>query len=827
MRDAIISAVIDTVVLISFVALVLSALLLFALGTRIRAGHWLFSLALGSAVAAGSWWGTSLLLAPAIPLAPVVAGGLILTACVAAAFDDWTSCGHLALAATLAASVAFLVYAAMLLVTTRLGPWSLAFGALLFLLQLAAHALVWTHTFEILDVMCRRTWRRRNPALAVQDFYPKVSLHVPTHNEPPELVRLTLDALASLDYPNYEVLVIDNNTDDEAVWRPVEKHCLKLGPRFRFFHLRPWPGYKSGALNFALTQTAPDVEIIAVVDADYIVRPDFLSSLAGHFADPAVAFVQTPQDYREVEDRGRYGRALYLAYRVFFDLSMPSRNERNAIIYAGTMGLLRRSALEKVGGWDEWCITEDAELSLRLLAAGYQSIFIPESYGHGLMPLDFAGLKKQRFRWAFGGMQILRMHARELFALRRTRLNVRQRAAYIVGGLQWLNDPLTFAFTVLLLIGGAALAAGGSIFLQPLAGAAIFIPSLFVLVSVLRFLWAFRNAARCSVREAFDALTVLLALTWVVTLACILGLVKSRGVFLRTPKAPERVRVLSAVRVVLGEFILGSLCLIVFGAIMLTGPLDTAPRAMMLGLLGWQALIYFSALRTSIWSYQAHPERQPRFLWRDYHTTGPRTGPFVPEWRTAVAVAGIGLVIALFFYVALRSAPTIEMAMRGDPLRQHTLVSRLIRPSPKGAAGALLVQEAEAVQKGDIRRALELWDPAGVVHDNNFTPSDSADDRIWEGLSGVQARYEAELEARRYRRLRHRNLTIEIRGDEAVIQNDLDALIETPTGAYSVQLPRSDRWFLKQQGGRWRVVRLEINRSPADAGTGLAARKQS
>ena len=66
-----------------------------------------------------------------------------------------------------------------------------------------------------------------------------------------ELVAKTLNGLAALDYPNFEVLVIDNNTVDEKVWQPVEQYCARLGERFRFFHLPKWPGYKAGALNFA------------------------------------------------------------------------------------------------------------------------------------------------------------------------------------------------------------------------------------------------------------------------------------------------------------------------------------------------------------------------------------------------------------------------------------------------------------------------------------------------------------------------------------------------------------------------------------------------
>src|SRR5579862_3807919 len=116
-------------------------------------------------------------------------------------------------------------------------------------------------------------------ALANDEPQPKVSIHVPAYNEPPEMVIETLDALARLDYSNFEVLVIDNNTRDENVWRPVEAHCALLGARFRFFHVAPLEGFKAGALNFALARTAPDAQIIAVIDSDYVVDPGWLRDL--------------------------------------------------------------------------------------------------------------------------------------------------------------------------------------------------------------------------------------------------------------------------------------------------------------------------------------------------------------------------------------------------------------------------------------------------------------------------------------------------------------------------------------------------------------------
>src|SRR3546814_16307863 len=85
---------------------------------------------------------------------------------------------------------------------------------------------------------------------------------------PPEMVRQTLGSLSALDEPDIEVLVLEKNTSDEAVWKPVQAYCATLGPCIRFFHLAPWPGYKAGALNYALEQTDPAAQEVAVIDSD-------------------------------------------------------------------------------------------------------------------------------------------------------------------------------------------------------------------------------------------------------------------------------------------------------------------------------------------------------------------------------------------------------------------------------------------------------------------------------------------------------------------------------------------------------------------------------
>jgi cellulose synthase/poly-beta-1,6-N-acetylglucosamine synthase-like glycosyltransferase len=259
----------------------------------------------------------------------------------------------------------------------------------------------------------RRRFRRPHRPLepTQRDHYPKVSLHVPTYAEPPDLVCSTLDALSRLTYPNFEVIVVDNNTKDESLWKPVREHCLRLGARFRFFHVSPLEGAKAGALNFALRHTADDAAIVGVIDADYHVEPDFIDRLVGYFDDPAVGFVQAPHDYRDWEEN-LFQRCCYWEYMPAYRLELACLNEWIASYIIGTMCLINRRALEEAGGWAEWCLTEDCECALRIHALGYSSVFVAETAGRGVVPERFLEYKMQRMRWTVGPVQQFKRHWR-------------------------------------------------------------------------------------------------------------------------------------------------------------------------------------------------------------------------------------------------------------------------------------------------------------------------------------------------------------------------------------------------------------------------------
>jgi len=800
-------------VVYSGICLALSTVVLFAVGERTRRHHWLISLSLIGVIAVVSWVVHAVLMG-GLPFPPVVGTALVGGTLITAGFPSWNAPGHAAFAATAAAVAGFLAYAVHVLFSAQLGPWSLAFASLVLLLQIGTLVLLVANMHEIIDVVCRVEWKRQRGPQPVPGYAPKVSIHVPIHAEPPELVIETLNALARLEYPNYEVLVIDNNTADESLWRPVEAHCQQLGERFRFFHLLPWPGYKSGALNYALSQTATDAEIIGVVDADYVVEPRFLSDLCGHFSDDRVAFVQTPQDYRDQVSRGRFGRALYLAYLYFFQVSMASRSEHNGIIYAGTMGLIRRAPLEALGGWDEWCVTEDAEVSLRLLNAGYESIYVPQTYGRGIMPLDYAGLKKQRFRWAFGGMQILRRHARLLFnPWSGGKLTWSQRLAYLNGGLQWLNDPMTLAFTALLLLGSTALLLGKSFQSLPLAGAVILMPPLFILFAVMRFIWAFRLRARCSLREALDATVILLGLTWVVALACCRGLISRQGVFLRTPKQAKQPTFWDALRIVAWEQLLGTVCLAMAAALLL------APGASIFSALGivvlmllWQAVIYLSAVRTSAWSFA---EFQPRRREATY-----RPGRLITEPRAAIAVLVLVALVASLFFVGGQRAPLPERTQWTDPERQFIPTRSLIaKPDAAAQIAGVVLAEADATRRGDVEGVLQLWASDGTIVDADPERVPDGSASVWSGTAQLRARYVSEFEQRRYKSLRHLNVRVRIEGDTAIVTSDLAAVFRTGDTLRQVKLRDNDLWTLRKDGEQWRIVRLEVNRGKVSRGT--------
>lgn len=412
--------------------------------------------------------------------------------------------------------------------------FSLTVGFLLGLGALGVFIVLLTEAHELAEAVWIRKRRREFLPVEADDAYrPKVSIHVPCYNEPPEMVKQTLDALANLEYPDFEVLIIDNNTKDPAVWEPVRDYCATLGPRFKFFHVAPLAGFKGGALNFLIPHTAPDAEVIAVIDSDYCVDRNWLKHMVPHFADPKIAIVQSPQDYRD-QNESKFKKLCYSEYKGFFHIGMVTRNDRDAIIQHGTMTMTRRSVLEELG-WADWCICEDAELGLRVFEKGYSAAYSHNSYGKGLMPDTFIDFKKQRFRWAYGAIQIIKRHSSSLLRGKDTELTRGQRYHFLAGWLPWVADGMNIFFTVGALLWSAAMIIVPTRVDPPLLIFAIPPLALFVF-KVGKIIFLYRRAMGVNLKDAFAAALAGLALSHTIAKAVLYGFFTTSIPFFRTPK---------------------------------------------------------------------------------------------------------------------------------------------------------------------------------------------------------------------------------------------------------------------------------------------------
>jgi len=387
---------------------------------------------------------------------------------------------------------------------------------------------------EIAAIAFGRPPRRltASPPLVPEAFAPKVSIHIPAYCEPPDMLKATLDAVARLDYPNLECVVVINNTPDPALWLPIEEHCRTLGERFKFVKVDDLVGYKAGALRVALANTASDADILGIIDADYVVQPDWLKDLVPLFAEARVGLVQSPQDHRD-GNRSLMHHAMNAEYSGFFDIGMVQRNEFNAVIMHGTMCLIRRAAIEAAGGWSSDTIVEDTDLGLSILEQGWSAHYTNKRYGHGLLPDTFEGYKRQRHRWAFGGFQLVRKHWRRMLP-GADGLSREQKREYGIGWLNWLGSDSIGVVVALLnilwvpVVAFANIAVPDRILTLPILAA--------FTVSVAHFAALYRLRVRASAGQMLGAVCAAMAVQWTVARAVGMGVVKEHVPFLRTAK---------------------------------------------------------------------------------------------------------------------------------------------------------------------------------------------------------------------------------------------------------------------------------------------------
>ncbi len=468
----------------------------------------------------------------------------------------------------------------------------------LIIAMLMTSAVLMIYGVEFSEVMFKGGWRRfykrAQPLPPAREKF--VSVHLACYNEPPEMVIATIESLARLEYSRLEVIVVDNNTKDEALWKPVEAYMATLPANFRFFHLPQWPGFKAGALNFALQQTDPRAEIIGVVDADYVVTPDWLAVLVPHFAEDQVAVVQAPQAHRDWE-HNFFRRMCNWEFEGFFRTGMHHRHERNALIQHGTMTLVRKQSLQDVGGWSEWCICEDTELGLRLLEEGYELRYVDETFGRGLTPSNYKALKSQRFRRAFGAMQILKHHLPEL--LGKSTLNSGQRYHFLTGWFGWLGDALQLFFTLGSIGWTIAMLALPNEFSLPMS--IMLMPILcFLAIKAAMGPILYRKTMSCGWKDIFGASLASLGLSHAIAQGIILGIVQKDGIFKPTAKGKGLAGKMAFIEPIREELLLLIALILAAGAMLMTRGLENLDARLWVAMLSLQSLPYISAVACQV-----------------------------------------------------------------------------------------------------------------------------------------------------------------------------------------------------------------------------------
>ncbi len=274
----------------------------------------------------------------------------------------------------------------------------------LYFLVMAALSVHGAHRMHLIRLF-RRLRDRPSPEPPTPEDWPRVTVQLPVYNER-FVVEGLLEAVCRLDYPRekLEIQVLDDSTDETArVARHAVLRLAAAGHPIQYLHRTRRTGYKAGALQAGLQ--CANGEMVALFDADFSPAPDFLRRTVPHFADPRVGCVQARWEYRNRE-QSLLTRIQGMLLDAHFVIEQVARSRSGLFFnFNGTAGVLRREAIEDVGGWPHDTLTEDTDLSYRAQLAGWRFVYLPEVAVESELPADMASFQTQQARWAKGLVQ--------------------------------------------------------------------------------------------------------------------------------------------------------------------------------------------------------------------------------------------------------------------------------------------------------------------------------------------------------------------------------------------------------------------------------------
>ncbi len=274
-------------------------------------------------------------------------------------------------------------------------------------------------------------------------YQPTVDILIPTYNEPAFILRRTIIGCQALDYNAKQIYLLDDTRRSEIKQLAVELGCHYI-TRPDNLHA------KAGNLNHAIPLTHS--ELIVVFDADFIPTTNFLTRTVGFFQDSNIALVQTPQSFYNPDPIAKnLGLEKFLTpeEEVFYRQIQPFRDGAGSVTCSGTSFVVRRSALESVGGFVTESLTEDYFTGIRLNAQGYRSVYLNEKLSAGLAADDISAHITQRLRWARGTLQAFFIRANPLTL---PGLTLRQKLAHLEGFIYWISSLPRISFLLIPLV---------------------------------------------------------------------------------------------------------------------------------------------------------------------------------------------------------------------------------------------------------------------------------------------------------------------------------------------------------------------------------------
>jgi cellulose synthase/poly-beta-1,6-N-acetylglucosamine synthase-like glycosyltransferase len=227
----------------------------------------------------------------------------------------------------------------------------------------------------------------------------RVDIFIPTYNEPVTVLEMTVHAAKCVRGVG-RVLVLDDGNRDEVA---------EMARRLRADYFAPPnnPHAKAGNMNNGLAHST--AEFILCLDADHVPQAKILERTIGYFDDPLVGFVQSPQCFHNTGSFvfRRTSKGRWFEQGTFYNVIQPAKNRFNSAFFVGTSAVIRRSALDSIGGFATGTATEDIHTSLRLHAKGWKSVFVPEALAVGLEAESLKEFFRQRRRWAAGSLGLL------------------------------------------------------------------------------------------------------------------------------------------------------------------------------------------------------------------------------------------------------------------------------------------------------------------------------------------------------------------------------------------------------------------------------------